>query len=76
MERVKQENSLQELELMFLRECHNITMDSLVDMAVRENSLGHLGLHHCRQITLCDVQLCRKKIATEKLQDDITIDWS
>lgn len=76
MQRVREENSLEDLETLFLRECHNITMDSLVDMAVRENSLGHLGLHHCRQITLCDVQLCRKKIATEKLQDDITIDWS
>ena len=76
MQRVKEESTLKDLETLFLRECHNITMDSLLDVTARDNSLSHLGLHHCRQITLSDVQLCRKKIATQKLQDDITIDWS
>ena len=76
MQRVKEENSLADLETLFLRECHYITMDSLVDLAARENSLRHLGLHHCREITLCNVQHCRKKFARMKLQEDITIDWS
>ena len=83
MERLREEmedggwrNSMTDLKSLSLRECHNISMDSLVDLALGENSLGHMALHHCQEITLCDVQRCRKIIARAKLLDAITIDWS
>jgi len=67
-------NKLDNLVILELDKCHNVTMEGLEEIIGRNNCLEVLSLMKCEQITKRDIQNYNKKV--KRLKWNVKVNWS